>query len=123
MCFLLLDSEDSTEPMGCFFEKLPKKKNVRLLPVVYHTVDIDINRKYPDILAIYEECRQRAEEHSEPLEIFGILNYKQCVTTKSGNEEDYFNKASKLRGRACKVCSGKGIGAKRTAVFVYKRDL
>lgn len=114
-----LDPDDSTEPMGCFIEQTSKKKkNERLLPVVYHKVRGDIAKKSPDILAIYEECRKNAEDH---VEIFGILNFKQCVTTQSGKEEDYFNSARK--SRRCKSCYGKGIGTKRKAVFVYKINL
>ena len=118
--FLALISapEDSVEPAGCFTENAKRQ----LLPVVYHTVTARINKKFPDILAIYEECRQKAAEHSTPLEIFGIKNYNQCVTTETGHGKEYFEKARTLR-RNCKECFGKGIGAKKTAVFVYKMNL
>ncbi|KAL9955428.1 hypothetical protein ACROYT_G036755 [Oculina patagonica] len=110
--------EDSVEPVGCFTESTKS----RLLPVIYHTVTVNVIKKYPDILATYEECRQKAAENSEPLEIFGILNYNQCVTTETGQAEEYFKNARSSR-RNCKECSGKGIGAKKTAVFVYKMKL
>nr|XP_058948898.1 uncharacterized protein LOC131776689 [Pocillopora verrucosa]XP_058948899.1 uncharacterized protein LOC131776689 [Pocillopora verrucosa] len=111
-----LDPDDSTEPMGCFIEQTSKKD--RLLPVVYHTVGGKIVKKLPDILAIYKECRQNAEDH---VEIFGILNFKHCVTTQSGKEEGYFNSARK--SRKCNSCYGKGIGTGKKAVFVYKINL
>ena len=114
---LLLEPEDSVEPMGCFTET--KKK--RLLPVVYHTVKGRVDKKYPDILAIYEECKKKASEYSKPLEIFGIWNYKKCVSTETGKGDEYFNNARNSRN--CKTCHGKGIGSKKTAVFVYKNIL
>ena len=103
--------------MGCFAENTKK----RLIPVVYHTVQARINEKYPDILAIYEECRQQAAAYSTPIEIFGIMNYNKCVTTETGKGEEYFQNA--LRSRKCKECFSKGIGARKTAVFVYKINL
>lgn len=114
---LLLDPVDSVEPMGCFTET--KKK--RFFPVVYHTVKGRVDKKYPDILAIYEECKKKAAEYSKPLEIFGIWNYIKCVTTNTGKGDEYFNNARKSRN--CKTCHGKGIGSKKTAVFVYKTNL
>ena len=105
--------------MGCFIEQTSKKKKKdRLLPVVYHTIGGKIVKKLPDILAIYKECRQNAEDH---VEIFGILNFKHCVTTQSGKEEGYFNSARK--SRKCNSCYSKGIGTGKKAVFVYKINL
>lgn len=96
----------------------------RLLPVVYYTVQASINKKFPDILAIYDQCRQKATEFSKPLEIFGIKNYNKCVTTKTGKAEDYFQNAeAESQHHGCKVCFGKGIGARKSAVFVYKMNL
>lgn len=99
--------------MGCFTET---KKN-RHLPLVYHTVQRRVFRKYPDILAVYEECKQKAAEQS--LEIFGIWNMKKCVTTKTGKFDEYFNEGPKS-SRNCITCQDKGIGSKKT-VFVYKK--
>ena len=114
---LLLDPEDSVEPMGCFTET--KKK--RLLPVVYHTATGRVGKKkYPDILTVYEECKQKASNYSNPLEIFGIWNFKQCVTTEAGKEEEYFKNAR--NSGKCKTCQGKGIGSTKAA-FVYKINL
>ena len=109
-----LDPEDSVEPMGCFTENTKK----RLIPDVYHTVEGRVSKSYPDILAIYEECRQKAAEYSKPLEIFGIMNYNKCVTTETGKGEEYFKNARS--SSKCKKCFGKGIGARKTAVFVYE---
>ncbi|XP_078346535.1 uncharacterized protein LOC144631835 isoform X2 [Oculina patagonica] len=110
------DAEDSVEPMGCYNEN-PEKQH---LPIVYHTVTSRVNTRNPDILAIYKECRQKAADYSKPLEIFGILNYNRCVTTETGKEGEYFKNALKSRRRHCKGCFDKGIGARETAVFVYK---
>ena len=95
----------------------------RPFPVVYHTVQARINKKFPDILAIYEECRQKAAEFSTPIEIFGIMNYNKCVTTETGKAEDYFQNVETESRHGCKVCFGKGIGARESAVFVYKINL
>ena len=100
--------------MGCFTET----KNKRLLPDVYHTVEGRINKKYPDILAVYEECKQKAAEYSKPIEIFGIWNFKQCITTETGKGDEYFKNA-RNSGR-CKTCKDKGIGTGKAA-FVYKK--
>ena len=105
--------ESPVEPIGCFTEKARK----RLLPVLYHKVTGNA-KKCPGILAIYEECKQKAAENSKPLEIFGIWNNVKCVTTKTGKFDEYFKKAPDSRN--CKTCQGKGIGSKKTAVFVYK---
>jgi len=99
------------EPIGCFQK--------RRLPIVYHTVTARVDKKCPGILAVYEECKQKAAENSKPLEIFGIWNNRKCVTSKTGKFDEYFNKAPDSRN--CKTCQGKGIGSKKTAVFVYKK--
>ena len=93
------------------------------MPVVYHSVSAKTSGdlKSPDILAIYEECRQKAEEYKKfQIEVFGINNYRRCVTTASGKEDQYsrYGKISK-----CAVCGGKGIGTKKWSTFVYKRQL
>jgi len=108
------DLEDSVQPIGCFTET--KKK--RLLPDVYHTVKGRVDKKYPDILAVYEECKQKAAENSKPIEIFGVWNFKQCVTTKTGKGHEYFKNAR--NSGKCKACQDKGIGTSK-AVFVYKK--
>jgi len=110
----LLDPEDSVVPMGCFTQT----KNKRLLPYVYHTVAGRIYKKYPDILAVYEECKQKAVEYSKPIEIFGIWNFKHCVMTETGKVDEYFKNAR--NSGKCKTCQNKGIGTSR-AVFVYKK--
>ena len=103
------------EPIGCFTEL---KK--RLLPVVYHTIKGPV-KKCKDISAVYEECKQKAAESSKHLEIFGIWNKHKCVTTKTGKFDEYFNKAPDSSD--CKTCKGKGVGSKKTAVFVYRNNL
>ena len=100
------------EPIGCFTE--PKK---RRLPDVYHTIKGPV-KECKDILAVYEECKQKAAESSKHLEIFGIWNKNKCVTTKTGKSNEYFNKDPDSSN--CKTCEGKGIGSKKRAVFVYK---
>ena len=110
---------DTVEPLGCFQEK-PKRRSRRAMPVVYHRVE-GINTKNPDISAIYEECRRKADEYSKfPIEVFGIKNYKRCVTTASGKEDQYskYGESSK-----CAVCGGKGIGTRGTSIFAYKKQL
>lgn len=111
----LLDPDDSVEPMGCFTE--PKMRRRRRFTSVYHRVNGRVHKNYPDILAIYEACLQHA--FSKSLEIFGIKNYRQCVTTKSGREEQHFIRHLRP-SRSCENCNGKGIGATRRGVFVYK---
>ena len=110
---LFLVLEDSVKSIGCFTET--KKK--RRLPDVYHTVKGRIDKKYPDILAVYEECKQKAAEYSKAIEIFGIWNFKQCVTTETSKRVEYFKNAR--NSNKCKTCQGKGIGTGK-AVFVYK---
>jgi len=75
-------------------------------------------KKCPSILAVYEECKKKAAEHSNTLEIIGIWNNKKCVTSKTGKFDEYFNKAPDSNN--CRTCQGKGVGSKKTAVFVYK---
>ena len=108
--------------MGCFIEQI-KRRSAPFLPVVYHKIKGPFNKKHPDILAIYEECRRKADEYSKPIVIFGITRYRQCVTTTTGTEEEYFQKAKKFVPHMCRVCNGKGIGTKSTAAFVYKRNV
>ena len=104
------------EPIGCFTET--KKK--RRLPYVYHTVKSRVDKTYPDILAIYEECKQKAVEYSKPIEMFGIWNFKQCVITEAIKGVEYFKNAR--NSIKCKTCQGKGIGTGKAA-FVYKINL
>lgn len=111
-------SDDSVEPLGCFNEK--GRTKYRAMPVTFHRVQ-DVDTNFPDILAIYEECRQKAAEYSKfEIEVFGIKNYRKCVTTATGKEEQYskHGKSSK-----CAVCGGKGIGTRRTSMFVYQKKL
>ena len=89
------------------------------MPDVYHTVKAGIDKKYPDILAIYEECKQKAVEYSKPIEIFGIWNFKHCITTETGKDDEYLKNAR--NSGKCKTCQGKGIGTGK-AVFVYKKN-
>jgi len=69
-------------------------------------------------LAVYEECKQKAAENSKPIEIFGVWNFKQCVTTETGKGHEYFKNAR--NSGKCKACQDKGIGTSK-AVFVYKK--
>lgn len=111
-----VEPENPVEPIGCFTEA--KKRH---LPVVYHTIN-EVGKKCPGILAVYEECKQKAAESSKHLEIFGIWRNKKsakCVTTETGKFDEYFNKAPDSSN--CKTCEGKGIGSKKAAVFVYKK--
>lgn len=111
-------NDDSVEPLGCFNEK--GRRKYRAMPVTFHSVQ-DVDTNFPDILAIYEECRQKAAEYSKfEIEVFGIKNYRKCVTTATGKEEQYskHGKSSK-----CAVCGGKGIGTRRTSMFVYQKKL
>lgn len=94
-------------------------KKTRHLPYVYHTVKGKIDKKYPDILAVYDECKQKAAEYSKPIEIFGIWNFKQCVMTETGRD-DAANLENARKSGKCKTCQGKGIGTGK-AVFVYKK--
>lgn len=113
-----VEPEIPVEPIGCF----TAAKKQRLLPIVYHTINGPVGKKCPDMLAVYEECKQKAAESSKPLEIFGISSNKKsakCVTTKTGKFDEYFNKAPDSSN--CKTCEGKGIGSKKAAVFVYKK--
>lgn len=108
------------ESLGCFKERSKGPKSKKAMPVVYHSIK-GVNPKSPDILAIYEECRQKADEYKKfQIEVFGINNNGKCVTTASGKEGRYsrYGKSSK-----CTVCGGKGIGTKKTSTFVYKRQL
>lgn len=109
------DLQDSVQPTGCFTET----KRTRHLPYVYHTVKGKIDKKYPDILAVYDECKQKAANYSKPIEIFGIWNFKQCVTTETGRDDAAYLESARNSGK-CKTCQGKGIGT-RQAVFVYKK--
>ena len=87
------------------------------MPVTFHSVK-GVDTKSPDILSIYQECRQKAEEYQKfEIEVFGIKNLRRCVTTSTGKEASYskYGKSSK-----CKVCSGKGIGVGGWNMFVYK---
>ena len=89
------------------------------MPVTFHSVQ-GVDTKNPDILAIYQECRQKANEYQKlEIEVFAIKNLRRCVTTKTGKEGRYskYGKSSK-----CKVCSGKGIGGGGGgySMFVYK---
>ena len=107
--------ENPVEPIGCFTDA--KKR----LPDVYHTFIGSIGKKLKcqDILAVYEECKQKAAESLKHLEIFGIWKNKYCVTTETGKFDGYFNKAPDSNN--CKTCEGKGVGSKKTAAFVYKK--
>jgi len=104
------------EPIGCFTVKAKKR---RLLPNVYHTVTGPV-KNCPSILAVYEECKKKAVENSNTLEIFGIWNNNKCVRSETGKFDEHFNKAPD--SSKCKTCEGKGVGSKKTAVFVYKKQ-
>ena len=114
---LPLVPDDSAKSLGCFRER---RRHKRIMPVVFHRVR-GVNKKYPDILAIYEECRRKADEYSKfPIEVFGIKNYKKCVTTASGKEDQYSKYGESSE---CAVCSGKGIGTGGKSIFVYKKQV
>jgi len=97
-----------------------KAKNRQLLPDVYHAVKGPV-KTCPSILAVYEECKKKAAENSNTLEIFGIWNNNKCVTSETGKFDEYFNEAAPNSSK-CKTCQGKGVGSKKTAVFVYKKQ-
>lgn len=110
LTFLHIISIDTLEwaVQGCFKEaKNPKRK---AMGVVYKRVENDT--KY--VARVVEACMREAEK--EGLEIFGINNSKECVTTKDSSYDRYG------RSENCKVYGQYGVGSQR-ANFVYKLSM